>query len=177
MGMQHQMSLRAEVDLVFASIADEKRGTIAGLLRASYADLLRLDPRWEPEAANWDAYDREVFACPETVGACLFLTRLGGRVVGFVSWDPRPDPAYGIVGHNCILPEFRSRELGRMQIEKILRRFRVLGIQTARVSTADHPFFVPAQRMYTACGFQEVQRVPWDRDPNVAIIEYERPLG
>jgi GNAT superfamily N-acetyltransferase len=166
-----------DMNVEFVTIANTKPGTIAQLLRESYAELLRLDPRWEPEAANWDAYDREVFACPKTVGACFFLTHLDGEIVGFASWDPRSRPAYGIVGHNCILPEFRSRGLGRMQIEEILRRFRVLGIQTARVSTADHPFFVPAQRMYTTCGFQEVQRVPWDRAPNVAIIEYERPLG
>jgi GNAT superfamily N-acetyltransferase len=165
------------MDAEFAALGDEKPGTIAGLLRASYADLFKLDPRWEPEGANWDEYDREVFAHPGTVGACLFLTRLGGRVVGFASWDPRQRPACGVIGHNCILPQFRGRGLGRRQIEEVLDRFEGLRIQTARVSTNAHPFFIPAQRMYAACGFREVRRLPWDRDPSLTIIEYEKDIG
>jgi hypothetical protein len=48
--------------------------------------------------------------------------------------------------------------------------------ETALVTTCDHPFFVPARRMYQACGFHEVRRVPWDRDPGRTIIEYERQV-
>ncbi|MEN6369759.1 MAG: GNAT family N-acetyltransferase [Thermotogota bacterium] len=161
----------------FTALGDERPGTIAGLLRASYTDLLKLDPRWGDEATNWGEYDRDVFANPGTVGACLFLTRLGGRVVGFASWDPRQRPSYGIVGHNCILPPFRGRGLGRRQIEEVLRRFEALKIRAARVSTIDHWFFVPAQRMYVACGFREVRRVAWDRDPSLTVIEYEKDIG
>jgi GNAT superfamily N-acetyltransferase len=161
----------------FTALRDERPGTIAVLLRSSYAELLKLDPHWESEQANWDAYDRDVFAFPKTVGACLFLTRVGERIAGFGSWDPRQRPEYGIVGHNCILPEFRCKGLGRQQIQEILRRFRMLGIRTARATTNDHPFFVPAQRMYLACGFREVRRIPWDRDPNRKAIEYEREVG
>lgn len=161
----------------FTALADESPGTIAALLRASYAELLKLDPRWDAEPANWDEYDRQVFAYPTTVGACLFLTRLGTRIVGFGSWDPRQRPEYGIVGHNCILPEFRGKGLGQQQILEILRRFRALGIKTAKVSTCAHPFFLPAQRMYVACGFREVRRTPWDRDPTRNLIEYEMDLA
>jgi GNAT superfamily N-acetyltransferase len=161
----------------FTTLTNEAPGTIAALLRASYGNLLTLDPRWEEEQANWDEYDRKIFACPKTVGSCLFLTRLGGRIAGFGSWDPRRRPAYGIVGHNCILPEFRTRGLGRQQIQEILRRFQMLGIRTARASTNDHPFFVPAQRMYVASGFREVRRIPWDRDPAQKMIEYEKEIG
>jgi GNAT superfamily N-acetyltransferase len=161
----------------FTTLTIERPGTIATLLRASYADLLRVDPRWESELANWDDYDREVFARPKTVGACLFLTRLDKRIVGFGSWDPRQRPAYGIVGHNCILPEFRGRGLGRQQIQEILLRFQRRGIKIAKTSTSDHPFFVPAQRMYSACGFREVRRFPWDRDLCQKLIEYEKEIS
>ncbi len=159
-----------------AGIESEKPGAIAQLLRTSYAALLKGDPRWQQEPARWDEYDREVFAHPETVGACLFLTRVDGYTVGFASWDPRSRPEYGIVGHNCILPEFRGRGLGRRQIEEILQRFRGLEIRTARVMTASHPFFLPAQRMCVACGFREVRRTPWELDPSVSRIDYEMDL-
>jgi len=158
----------------FTSHVDERPGTIAALLRASYAELLGLCPAWEPEQAKWEEYDRQVFACPESVGACLFLTRVHGRIAGLGSWDPRQRPEYGIVGHNCILPEFRGKGLGTQQIEEILRRFQMFGIKTAKVSTSDHPFFVPAQRMYMACGFRELRRTPWDLDPAFKMIEYEK---
>ena len=161
------------MNLEFVPLTNQDPGTIASLLRASYADLLERDSRWESEQESWEEYDREVFAHPDTVGACLFLTQVGGQIVGFGSWDPRQRPRYGIVGHNCILPEFRGQGFGKQQIWEILRRFRALGIQTAHASTCDHPFFLPAQRMYIACGFREVRRTPWDRDRNHTMIEYE----
>ena len=100
----------------------------------------------------------------------------GGRVVGFGSYDLRQRPALGIVGHNCILPEFRGRGFGKEQILEILRRFRIQGIRKAKTSTGARPFFHPAQRMYIACGFQETGRVPCDADPSQDVIEYEMEL-
>ena len=44
------------------------------------------------------------------------LWRVGGRIAGFGSWDPRQAPDYGIIGHNCVLPEFRGEGLGKQQI-------------------------------------------------------------
>jgi GNAT superfamily N-acetyltransferase len=162
----------------FSTAIDQKPGTIASLLKQSYAELVNANPAlWESEQAKWEQYDRDVFEQPRTVGVCIFLTWLDGQVVGFGSWDPRQRPRFGIIGHNCILPEFRGRELGKLQINEVLRRFREMAIATAKASTSDHPFFVPAQRMYEACGFHEVRRFPWDRDPNQSIIEYEKNLG
>ncbi len=43
------------MNVEFVTIANTRPGAIARLLRESYAELLRLDPRWEPEVANWDA--------------------------------------------------------------------------------------------------------------------------
>jgi GNAT superfamily N-acetyltransferase len=160
----------------FVPITGRQPGLLAALLRASYSELVQAEPQWAREQMNWEGYDREVFACPDSVGACLFLTRLEGRIAGFASWDARQRPAY-IIGHNCILPEFRRKGLGRQQIEEMLRRFCRLDARKARVSTNDHPLFAPAQRLYLACGFQEVQRTNWDRDPRRKIIEYEKNLA
>ena len=102
------------MNLEFITPLDQKPGAIATLLRQAYAALVKSDPSlWEPEQANWEQYDCEVFGQPASVGACIFLTRLDGRIVGFGSWDPRQRPCFGIVGHNCILPEFRGRGLGK----------------------------------------------------------------
>jgi len=164
------------VKITFTSIAGEKEGTIARLLQKSYAALLATDPIWQSECANWEQYDKEVFDNPETVGSCIFLTRLDGDIVGFASWDPRQCPEYGIIGHNCVLPEFRGRGFGKYQIDEVLRRLRALGTRKANVSTNDHPFFLPAQRMYMACGFREVRRQASARDHNTMSIEYEKCL-
>jgi GNAT superfamily N-acetyltransferase len=160
----------------FVPITDEKPGIIAAMLRAGYADLLRSDSRWASEQVNWDVYDRQVFARRDTVGACLFLTRADGDIAGFASWDPRQKPRYGIIGHNCILPQFRGAGFGGRQIQEILRRFQMLGIRTALATTCDHSFFIPAQRMYLACGFREARRTAWDRDRSIMTIEYAREI-
>ena len=107
----------------------------------------------------------------------MFLSWSGDQVVGFASYDPRQRPQSGLVGHNCILPEFHGQGFGRQQIREIVRRFRAMGIRMARASTAENPFFVPAQAMYTACGFRETGRHPWEGDPSHDVIEYEMRLG
>lgn len=163
--------------LEFVTITDQEPGTIAALLRRSYRELLEADPLWKAEAAEWDEYDGQVFAHPDTVGACLFVTRVDGQIAGFGSWDPRGRPAYAVIGHNCILPDFRGRGWGRQQIQEILRRLHRLGVKMARVSTIGHTFFVPARRMCVACGFREVRRVVWDRDPRYHLIEYAKDIG
>ncbi len=153
------------------------RGLIAEMLRQSYAELLTTEPAcWLPEVAKWEQFDQEVFDHPDTVGACVFLSSLGARVVGFGSYDPRRAPEFGRVEHNCIIPEYRGRGLGKLQIREILRRLSARGIHTARVSTLSGAWHIPAQRMYVACGFREIRRRPWACDPHQTVIEYERAL-
>ena len=163
--------------LKFTSPFEREPGVIAWLLGQSYAGLLAAEPEvWGEETREWAEADRCVFENPTTVGACTFLSWVESDLVGFFSFDPRPRPAYGVIGHNCILPEFRGRGFGQSQILEILKRFKEMGIQTAKVSTNDHPFFLPAQRMYTACGFHEVSRTPWERDPTQNWIHYEMDI-
>jgi len=164
------------MNVKFTSVNGHQSGLIAALLRASYAGLTGVEPIWRQEQEKWDEYDRQVFAYPETIGACLFLTLVDGEIAGFGSWDPRQMPACAVIGHNCILPAFRGKGLGKQQIQEILRRFQILGVRIAKVSTIDHPFFIPARHMYVACGFREIKRVPWDRNHGRKIIEYEKEL-
>jgi GNAT superfamily N-acetyltransferase len=164
--------------LTFTSPFRAKAGIIAWLLNQSYAELVEAQPEiWKPEKANWEESDQDVFENPDTIGSCTFLSWYGRNLVGFFSFDPRNGPAYGIIGHNCILPEYRNQGFGKQQITEVLRKFRERSIRQARVSTSDHPFFLPARWMYIACGFTEVKRVPWVRDPSQNIIHYEKELS
>lgn len=156
----------------------QKSGLIASLLRRSYAALVEAEPeRWERVVPKWEEFDREIFEHPDTIGSCVFLSWVDAELVGVGSYDPRQKPAFGIVGHNCILPEFRGRGYGQEQVQEILRRFRELGIRKAQVTTGAHPFFLPARRTYAACGFRETARRPWDVDPAQAVIDYELDLA
>ena len=160
--------------LRYTSPLEREPGVVAWLLNQSYAKLVEAEPElWGPERANWEQSDRAVFDHPDSVGACTFLSWAGVDLVGLFSFDPRPLPEYGVIGHNCILPDFRGRGLGKQQIAEALRLLRDRGAVAARVTTHEHPFFVPAQRMYEACGFREVSRAPWNRDLTQSLIHYE----
>ena len=154
-----------------------QRGLLLELLNQSYGPYFTYDPACRlPWKRAWREFDREVFDHPDTVGACGFITCYLGEIAGFASWDPGQHPDCGIIGHNCVLPAFRGKSLGKQQIEEVLRIFRQKGFRKARVITGAHPFFTPAQRMYQACGFREVRRdtfVPYSR---LKAIEYELSL-
>lgn len=103
-------------------------GTILSLLRRSYAALVEAEPGcWGRIAPKWAEFDREICAHPDTIGSCVFLSWADAELLGFGSYDPRPKPSFGIVGHNCILPAFRGWGYGAAQIHEILRRFREMG--------------------------------------------------
>ncbi len=169
--------LSGHVKLRFTPPHDQKPGRIASLLEQSYAELLEWGPDiMSLEVCKWEQFDREVFEHPETVGSCVFLSWCDDYLVGFGSYDPRQQPEFGIVGHNCVLPGFRGRGFGRQQLGEILRRFQEIGIRVAKATTGDHSFFTPAQQMYAACGFRETRRHPWEGNPFLNVIEYEKRL-
>ena len=166
-----------ESELRFTSTLGQHGGLIASMLKRSYAELIRADPEhWGREVPEWERFDHEVFEHPDTVGICVFLSWSRRQLVGFASYDPRQGPKLGIVGHNCVLPEFRGNGFGNQQVWEVLRRFQAMGIRVARTSTGDGQFFIPARRMYAACGFREAVQRPWPRDPSQNIIEYELTL-
>ncbi len=163
--------------LTFTSIRPYPTGTIALLLSRSYAEILKTEREyWEREKQNWEQFDRDAFENPETIGKCVLVACLNNQAIGFASFDPRRKPELGTVGHNCILPEYRRQGYGKQQILETLNRMRALGIRRAIVSTSEHPFFLPAQRVYLACGFQEKRRHAGGPDPRYQIIEFERDL-
>lgn len=162
----------------FTPVTAHKPGTIAWMLARSYETAIA-DGVAAPivPSAKWPAIDKQVFECADTIGRCVFVTCVDGRPVGFASWDPRGGPGRGVIGHNCVLPEHRGRGYGKLQIQEVLRRFREAGFQKVSVTTGDDVFFLPAQRMYLACGFVEVARYPQGPDGACGTIRYELDLG
>lgn len=164
--------------LQFTSIHNQIRGLLSSMLSRRYADLIAADPiYWKEEERNWIQFDHDAFSNMESVGACVFLSRHDQEIIGFGSFDPRQRPAVGIVGHNCILPKYRGQGFGKQQIMEILRRFFSMGIKSARVTTNDNSFFIPAQRMYLSCGFKETGREACKNNPNQGLIHYQKKIG
>jgi ribosomal protein S18 acetylase RimI-like enzyme len=160
--------------LIFTPICHYPPGTLADLIRKSYAALVQECPEhWRQEGENWADFDRQSFAHPDTIGECVFVSCLNNEPVGLGSYDPRPEPQYGLIGQNCILPEYRGRGFGKEQILEILRRFKERKIKAARVTTSEHPFFLPARKMYQNLGFRETRRLLGGPDPRYGIIELE----
>lgn len=163
--------------LSFTALTQYKPGIVFSLLSQSYAAYLATDPRAsESWPSAWEAYDRDVFRFPDTVGACGFVTCLDDSPIGFASWDPRSSPQVGIIGHNCILPAFRGNGYGKTQIRRVLAILQERGFIRVRVTTGEHPFFAPAQRMYRACGFHEIQRGYGDFHSAFRTIDYEQVI-
>ena len=94
--------------ITFTPISLYKRGELSNLIRKSYANLVNEYPEyWKSEEAKWDNFDKSAFDNPN-IGKCLFITCLEDIVIGLASWDSRNWPKYGIIGQNCVLPEYRS---------------------------------------------------------------------
>jgi len=172
-------SAASRTDVRFTSLNGEKPGVLVSLLERAYAPLLESNPQvWSQERVKWGQFDAVAFAQIDTIGSCVFLTWRGERLVGFASYNPRQQPHVGLVGHNCVAPEFQQQGIGTAQIREVLRRLDAMGIERARVTTLDLPFFTPARRIYLACGFTETRRTPWSAEADAtALVEYERILS
>lgn len=139
--------------LIFNKSVKYEPGIIFELLSICYADILDQELKEQLQK-----FDGEVFKNPDTVGACTFITTLGPDMVGMASYDPRNVPKIGIIGHNCILPEYRRKGYGSKQIIEIVRRLKSMPVEYITVSTSEDPFFEPARKMYLSCGFSETKR-------------------
>jgi GNAT superfamily N-acetyltransferase len=134
--------------LVFTPIFQYKLGDLSKMIRRSYSKLVKNYPRyWKQEEKKWDDFDKQAFEVPE-IGRRLFISCLNGQPIGLASYDPRNFPEYGVIGQNCILPEYQGKDYGRQQIREVLRIFRAHGVKKAKVTTSEHPFFKSARNMY-----------------------------
>jgi GNAT superfamily N-acetyltransferase len=162
-------------NLTFRELEGYPRGILEDMQIAGY-DGWRV-----PEAVrkqvehHWSKLDQLAFDHLDTVGRCMFITCLNGQPIGFGAFDPRRGPAIGVVGQNCILPEFRGNGYGTQQMREILRRMKDHSIQKAVVSTGEDKFFAAARSMYEACGFVETRRFTI-YDGQFRCVEYQRAV-
>ena len=157
--------------LKFKPVAKYEKGIVFSLLLQSWKEL------WNDKIENRvKQYEREIFKHPNTVGACVFISTLNDKPIGMASWEPIQGDDFGIIGYNCILPEYRGKGFGRAQIKEILKRLWNQGYKKVLVKTGDHPFFAAADKMYLACGFHEIRRNESSSDPRYGSIEYEVEL-
>lgn len=163
--------------LTFKPLSSLKRGQLFEMLMKSYKDLIeKYDTKNKDKyIESWEQSDKSAFDNPETVGRCVLVTHLDDKAVGFTSWDPRNFPEYGIVGQNCVLPEYQGKGYGKMQIEQLLKIFREAKCKKAVVSTGDCDFFIPAQKMYQRLGFKEIKRI-FNEKWGSMEVEYEKEL-
>lgn len=163
--------------LTFRPLSSLKSGHLFEMLVSSYRDLIeKYDAKnKEKYLESWKQSDRDAFDNMETIGKCVLISYLEDKPIGFFSWDPRNLPEYGIVGQNCVLPEYKDKGYGKMQIEELLKIFRNAKCKKALVSTGDNEFFIPAQKMYQSLGFIEIGKrlnEKWGFNE----IEYEKTI-
>lgn len=144
----------------FCSVTSDHRGLLAAFLTESYRPLFEAHRGWEDLPASFRQFDADVFGHLDTLGRCIFFTCLDGEFAGFSSFDPRGAPDMAVIGHNCVAPRFQNRGVGKAQIRETLARLKQRSIRKATATTSEHPFFLPALRMYVSCGFSETHRSP-----------------
>jgi GNAT superfamily N-acetyltransferase len=106
--------------------------------------------------------------------AGAFVTYLDDTPIGYGSPHLTESPGLGFVGFNCIVPEYRSRGYGRMQLGEIVRRLEACGVERIEATTSLHPFFLPARRMYVARGFKESGTHAAGHGAHHQLIDYIR---
>lgn len=164
--------------MIFKPLSNEKAGTIYRLLSESYKAFLNENPHCrESWQRDWRNYDSDVSSHPDTIGECGFFSYADRKLAGFASFDPRGHPERAIIGHNCILPAFRRKGYGKIQLRELVWVLEKSGFHKAIVMTATHEYFVPAVRMYKSCGFRETGNSGTDEGSGLKTTELELDLA
>lgn len=95
------------------------------------ASLLEADSKWE-----------------------LYVARLAGVAVGFVSVRLDPDARLGEIGLNAVHPSHAGGGIGTAMYGFALDRMREVGVRVATVSTGGDGSHAPARRAYEKVGFK-----------------------
>ncbi len=161
----------------FCPVTPGHRGLLVELLVDSYRRLFEQNSCWADLPRSFQQFDAEVFQNIETLGRCVFLTRLDEQFIGFSSFDPRQAPKTVAIGHNCVVPRFQNRGLGKAQTVETLNRLKQWSPLKVTVTTSEHPFFLSARRMYLSCGFTEVRRHVAGPDARYGVILLEREMA
>ncbi|BBF41571.1 hypothetical protein lbkm_0251 [Lachnospiraceae bacterium KM106-2] len=139
------------MELTFRKITEFDRGILHRLLVDGYS----FDDRYrECFEQDWIEFDQFFFDNPEIADNYGFMTVLDGEPIGHISWDPRNQPAYVAIGHNCIATRYKGNGYGKRQLNEALRRIKEYeGLEKIIVETNRN---LVAPHNYESVGFQLV---------------------
>lgn len=147
------------MSIKFNKISDYDRGMIYNLLSQAYS----FDEKWEQaDKEKWRESDDLFFDNPQIADQCVFITSFNDDAIGLAMYDPRNLPQYAIIGHNCIIPQYKGQGYGTMQLRELIRRITENNAEKIFVSTSFD--LIPAQRMYESIGFARMDNEtlePW----------------
>lgn len=157
----------------FKKFIDYDRGVLCKQLMNAYS----FNPLWKEHfEQDWVEYDDFFYEHLDFTNDCGFIMVVDGDPIEHLSWDPRNLPEYVIIGHNCILTEYKGQGYGRILLEEAVNRIKKYkGIKKIIVTTNDK--LIPAQRNYESAGFKirskrENNDTPFSGD----YIDYEMIL-
>ena len=138
----------------FKPITDFKPGQIQELIKNCYSGMIEHFPNEKKRLYHqWENEDKLAFQNINTIGRHILFSCIENSLIGIFSWDDRHFPN-GIIGQNCILPDFQGQGYGTLQIEKIINILKIDNFKTLYAETGDHNFFIPAHKMYEKNGFK-----------------------
>lgn len=136
----------------FKKISDFPKGTLYKQLEAAYSFDSNCKINWD---VMWKEYDDFFYSNLESIAdKCGFITVVDGTAVGHISWDPRNKPEYVIIGHNCIIPNFKGKGYGKIQLQEAIRRIREYDVKKIVVTTNE--ITLSAQKNYESVGFIKI---------------------
>lgn len=164
--------LDTHTNIIFNDTKIFHSGLIDNLLLRGYEGIPTTTTN---DKKDFELFDRDVQDHPQWVGKYVFFTTVDNNPVGFTSFDPRQKPT-AVIGHNAIIPEYKGRGLGKQQMLHALDEIKKQGFTKVIVSTCNNDHFIPAQKMYKACGFKETGTFIKDGS-SVEMIGYELSLA
>lgn len=156
------------MNVLFNDASVYQKGLIESLLLSAYQDI---PTTTQEDKESFTAFDSELHDHPRWLGKYVFITSVDGIPTGFVSFDPRQKPI-AVIGHNCVSPDYKGRELGKKQLLHALAEIKNQGFSKVVVSTCTNDYFIPAQKMYVSCGFIETRKF-YKEDTDIEMVEFE----
>ncbi|MEK4852935.1 GNAT family N-acetyltransferase [Paenibacillus sp. FSL H7-0756] len=136
------------MSIEFSKISLFERGTLLELLQDAYS----FDGRYEQSCLeDWQEFDNFFFDNLQIADKYGFMTMLHGKVIGFVSWDPRQLPQCAEIGHNCIATAHKGKGYSTLQLQEAVHR--ILRNEVQHILVTTNGDLIPAQRMYERAGF------------------------
>ena len=153
----------------YKKISEYPRGTLYNQLVDAYSFSEKCREYWNDD---WLEYDEFFYSDIEVLDKYGFVTVLDGKPIGHISWDPRNRPDHVIIGHNCILSQYKGNGYGKIQLNEAIRRIKEYGVKKIVVTTNEITF--PAQKNYESIGFVKVSERDNEETPFAGkYIDYE----